>query len=132
VPFGYQIKARAVRSLVVAGAVTFGATYLSSFIGAAAVVSAGGSNAGQFGPLFAPVVGPFIAVGTTASTGPGTVWLVLDGLAQTGGVVMFIYGLAADEKYLRRASSGRASPLDVLSHPQVLVGGPKATLRWTM
>ena len=91
--------------------------WLSSLIAGGVGVA---NNGKGFAPLFVPVVGPFIAVGSTASTGAGTVWLVLDGLAQTGGVVLFAYGLAAQGEVprARRDFSGRATPLDVLAHPQ--------------
>jgi hypothetical protein len=128
-PRGYKIASRANRSYVVSGAVTFSAAWLSSLIAAGVEVASSGKG---FAPLFVPVVGPYVAVGTTASTGAGTVWLVLDGLAQTAGVVLFAYGVAADEKYLERATSARATPLDVLAHPQVGINGSGLTLRWKM
>jgi hypothetical protein len=131
VPHGYRIKARPVRSLVVAGSVTFGATYLASLLGAAAVV-AGSDDGKSFTPLFAPVVGPFITIGTAGSSGAGTLWLVLDGLVQTAGATMLVVGLAADEKFLERAASGEATPLESLAHPQVMMTPGGAALRWML
>lgn len=123
VPNGYQIKSRAVRSLVVAGSVTFGSTYLVSLLTASTVLAGSPSDGKQLTPLFAPVVGPFIAVGTAHSSGAGTLLLVLDGLAQTGGAAMLIVGLAAEEKYLQRSAAARL--------PEVRVGPGSASLRWS-
>jgi hypothetical protein len=47
-------------------------------------------------------------------------------------VVLFAYGLAAEEKVLKRESSDEARLLHVLAHPQVGIGGTGLTLRWTM
>jgi hypothetical protein len=129
VPQGYQVKTRPVRSLVIAGAVTFGSTYLVSLLTAATVLAAssGSSDAKDLAPLFAPVVGPFITIGTTHANGAGTLWLVLDGLAQTGGAVMLIYGLAAEEKFLQRSPQ---TALEVLTHPAVMVGPGSTSLKW--
>lgn len=125
VPPGYQLKTRAVRSMVIAGSVTFGATYLVSLLTASTVLAADSDDGKELAPLFAPVVGPFIAIGTAKAEGAGTLWLVLDGLAQTAGAVMLIYGLAADEKYLQRMPQGTA-----LFKPEVFVGPKSASLRW--
>jgi len=129
VPLGYQVKTRPVRALVIAGSVTFGVTYLLSLLTAATVLAANPDSSGSksLTPLFAPVVGPFITIGTVKADGAGSLWLVLDGLAQTAGAVMLIYSLAAEEKYLHRAPQTAA---ELLSHPMVLVGPGSTSLRW--
>lgn len=127
VPHGYQVKTRPVRSLVIAGAVTFGATYLVSLLTAATVLAANGADGKPLTPLFAPVVGPFITIGTVHADGAGSLWLVLDGLAQTAGAVMLVYGLAAEEKYLQRTPQTAA---EALLHPMVLVGPGSTSVRW--
>lgn len=124
VPPGYEIKTRAVRSMLIAGATTFGAPYLVSLI-SAAVIFASDSSGSQIAPLFAPIVGPFITIGTSRAGGPATFWLVVDGLAQTGGAIMFIYGLAAKEKFLKR------TPFESSSVPEVILGPSSGALRWT-
>jgi hypothetical protein len=131
VPSGYRLKTRPVRSLVITGSITFGATYLISLIVGATAVAQGGDNK-SFAALFAPVVGPFISIGTIGSSGAGTLWLVIDGLTQTAGAAMLITGLAVDEKFLQRAATGSVSPLEALAHPQLLVGPRSAALRWTL
>ena len=130
VPHGYQLKTRPVRSLEIAGSISFSVTYLTSILVAAPVLANDPTSGKPLAPLFAPVVGPFIAVGTAHSNGVGTLWLVLDGLVQTGGATMLILGLAAEEKYLQR-SAARLDPLDRIAHPDVLVGPGAASVRWT-
>jgi hypothetical protein len=131
VPPGYQLKTRPVRSAVISGAIIFGTTYVVSLLTATTVLSIGGDGTSQFAPLFVPVVGPFIAVGTTHSSGAGTLWLVLDGLTQAAGATVLIYGLAAEEKYLQYGTSAPHAALDVLTHPQVFMGPGSGAVRWT-
>ncbi len=93
--------------LAIGGGVTFGVTWLlSALVGAALSESFNDDdtieNDDTAWPLFIPVAGPFIGIGTMeASYGPGFI-LVLDGLAQTGGLAMFIAGLAAKKQMLVR------------------------------
>jgi len=89
--------------LVASGGVLFGATYLISFgMGAA---GAGCGNAflgmdcvprndvpGSDWPLFIPVVGPFVAMGTSQDR--PTYALALLGAGQIAGAAMFVSGLA--------------------------------------
>jgi hypothetical protein len=128
VPPGYQIKTRPVRSMVIAGSVTFGSTYLVSLLTAATVVASNSTDGVKLAPLFAPVIGPFITIGTTKSDGAGTLWLVLDGVAQTAGAVMLIYDLAAEEKFLQRTPPTAA---EILAHPQIFVGARSVAAKWT-
>jgi hypothetical protein len=130
VPYGYTLETRRVHSMIIAGAVTFSSTYVTSIIAAMSVLSGGSSNGSQLDPLFVPVFGPFITIGTAQARGAATVWLALDGLAQTGGLTMFVYGLVAREKYLQRKSHEASGALDVLARPEVVVGARAAGLRW--
>jgi hypothetical protein len=125
IPQGFSVRSRANRSLIIAGSITFGAPYIISVLVAATVVSADQNNGGQFAPLFAPVVGPFITIGTAHSEGAGTFWLVFDGLAQAGGVAMFIAGLTMEEKYLQR------TPIHASLKPEVIPNPGGMKLKWT-
>jgi hypothetical protein len=125
VPPGYQVKTRAMRSMVIAGAVTLGVPYLVSLLTASTVLADDSRQGGRIAALYAPIVGPFITVGTSRAEGAETFWLVLDGVAQTGGAVMLIYGLAAKEKYLQRETTPSASLA-----PEVILGPRAAALKW--
>lgn len=108
VPPGYRIETQANRGLIIGGTVTFGITYLLSiFVASIAVDGNGGS---EFGPLFIPVIGPFITIGTADSRDFGTFTLLLDGAAQAGGVAMFVAGMLTDRKYLIRNDVVTAQP----------------------
>jgi hypothetical protein len=119
VPSGYELRRRRVRSLILAGSLTFSSTYLASVIVAAVNSS--------LRLLLAPVIGPFVTIGTAHSDAAGTLWLALDGMAQTAGAVLFVHGIVARETYLQRTET---SALDVLAHPQVLIGPRAAVARW--
>jgi hypothetical protein len=125
IPQGFSVRSRANRSLIIAGSITFGAPYIISALIAATVVSADQNSGGDFAPLFAPVVGPFITIGTSHSEGAGTFWLVFDGLAQAGGVAMFIAGLTMEEKYLQR------TPIHASLKPEIIPNPGGMKLKWT-
>jgi hypothetical protein len=129
VPRGYDLKKRPVRSMVIAGAVTFGSTYVVSLLTSATILAADSHSGKPLAPLFVPIAGPFITIGTAKSDGAGTLWLVLDGVAQTAGAVMLIYGLVAEEKYLQRQPMTFA---EQLKKPELLVGPTSMGLRWTL
>ena len=125
IPQGFKVRSRANRALIIAGSITFGAPYLISALVAATIVSADSNDGGKFAPLFAPVVGPFITIGTAHAEGAATFWLIFDGLAQAGGVAMFIAGMTMEEKYLQR------TPVQASIKPEVLVNPGGMTLKWT-
>ncbi len=123
-PRGYRLESRPDPSLVVSGALSFGLTYLASVITGAVTLSSGSGNA----PLFVPVVGPYVTIGTAQASGAGAVWLILDGLAQTGGATIFVYSLITRERYLERKDRPQ---LHALVHPELFVGPGVGSLRWT-
>lgn len=118
VPAGYHAEQRARRGLVIAGAVTFGSMYLLS-----AMVAAIGADSHEMectyggttpscrdkgnpvAALWVPAIGPFIQMAKTDSS-TGNLFLAIDGLAQTGGVVMAVYGLASPKTVLVRNDLG--------------------------
>jgi hypothetical protein len=130
-PPGYHTESRARSGLVVGGAVMFGISYVLSVTGAVAG-SAGGST--EYNPLYIPVLGPFIALGSThtfeatndAGTQVGRVFgaigLIFDGLIQVTGASLIIVGVAA-----RRDVVVRDLPPEM---PEVSFGAGGATARW--
>ena len=126
IPPGYRVRTRARRGLAIAGAATFGGPYLVSLLVGATLVADAGKNSGQYAPLMIPIVGPFIATSTLSSQGAGTFWLVVDGIAQVGGVGLFVAGLAMDEKALVRGDVEARSSIV----PSVRVGPSSASAQW--
>lgn len=95
IPRGYRPVHRMRTGLVVAGAVTFGVTYLTTALVGAAVndISVAYGGTGRSAKLLIiPLVGPWTLLGSTISA-VGQFGLVLDGLVQAAGVGMFIAGL---------------------------------------
>ena len=109
IPPGYHVDTKIRKGLVIGGAVTFGVCYLFSALFASTLESANdalGSSNDDYVPLYIPVVGPFITIGSAQSEGAGTFLLVIDGIAQAGGLAMFIAGLAAPSSELVRNDIG--------------------------
>lgn len=133
IPPGYREDTRVRKGLVIGGAVTLGALWVVSVLTAGIAVSIeeaendlnGGLNPDSVGPedyypLFIPAVGPFITIATTESSGAGTAFLIIDGVAQSGGLAMLIAGLAAQETYIRPAPN--YGEIDVKFAPVVAPG----------
>jgi hypothetical protein len=99
IPAGYYKSTKIRTGLVVAGAVTFGSLYLITALTGALISDVGGGGDGKL--LLIPVAGPFCLLGAGAGA-TADLFLVLDGLAQAGGIAMFIAGLAAPRTVLKR------------------------------
>ena len=110
IPDGYRPEMRFRTGLIVAGATTFGSMYL--------ITALTGSFVNGDGPMFVPVVGPFIEVGQLHRdpfSGFAAFLLVFDGVAQTAGAAMLIGGLASKKHVLVRqdvaTTTVRVTPL---------------------
>jgi hypothetical protein len=100
VPPGYQPRTQIRTGLVVAGASIFGGVWLLNVLVASIAID---TNQGQAIPLFIPILGPFIAMGTFQSLQATDVFfLALDGLVQAGGAAMLIAGIAVPKHQLVR------------------------------
>ncbi len=97
-------------AFVVGGLVTFGLAYSAAAVtGAVKQDHCGVANANtsicrtETWPLYIPLAGPFIQIGTVQGTDKNTITalLVIDGVVQVAGVAMFIYGLAHRSELVR-------------------------------
>jgi len=82
------------KTLVWAGASLFTLTYLASAVGATTAYADDAGTASSRTLLWVPAVGPFIMMGSISGIGWDAL-LALDGLAQIGGLTLFVYGLAS-------------------------------------
>ena len=119
VPPGYHPEQRVRIGLAAGGGSLFLATYLITILGAAVAIELDKSQTGTSDAvLFVPVAGPFIR--TANNDALASVGLVIDGLAQLGGVVMFAVGMAAQKTVLVRNDIGKSR---VLPSPMLVPGG---------
>jgi hypothetical protein len=102
IPPGYHPTQRLRKGFIIAGAVTFGVLYLWSALGAAVDHDSGEDNADA---LYVPGIGPFIQMTKTTSA-TGNFFNVVDGLGQSAGLAMLIYGLASPRDILVRNDLG--------------------------
>lgn len=112
IPPGYTRDTKIRKGLVIAGAVTFGTMWLlTAAVGAVWMdyenrednsLIDDGIEPEEVGVLIIPVAGPFVAMGTLEPSVSGGMILALDGIAQAGGLAMFIIGLAAKKDVLIR------------------------------
>jgi hypothetical protein len=75
------------------GASVFALTYLGSSLAATTAFYTDSASSSYRTDLWVPFVGPFAQMASTSSAGLD-VLLALDGLAQLGGMAMFVYGVA--------------------------------------
>jgi hypothetical protein len=133
IPPGYAVTQRRRRSLIVAGAALFGASWLTSALTAATVVAGTNRHRSEVAPLFAPFAGPWITVATSRDARlddpdrrMNGVLLVVDGVAQLTGAALFLAGMVTREPVLTRTRQS----FDTAALPEILVGGRAAALRW--
>lgn len=98
VPPGYRPVERTRKGLVIGGSVLFGTLYFFSALAAAVDADHG---KGDLAALWAPGVGPFIQMAQTESA-TGKLFLAIDGLGQSAGLFMLIYGIASPKTVLVR------------------------------
>lgn len=111
IPQGYTRREKPRLGLIIGGAVTLGVSYLLSLM--AFVIddsvscvefdgSGGCDETSDLWPLAIPVAGPFLTIGTTDGEQDSLTILLLDGLAQVGGVVMLVLGVTSKKTVLVR------------------------------
>jgi hypothetical protein len=94
IPPGYVRQEKIRTGMVIGGSVTAASLWLLS--------SVVGSFSSDLTPLFIPVAGPFITIGTVDAQGVGKLLLVYSGLGQATGVGLWIAGLVAKKDVLVR------------------------------
>lgn len=133
IPPGYHLEQHGKKKLIVAGVAIFGGCYLASALAAGHTLSERYSDESTaLSALFIPVAGPFVTIGTTGldfSSEDDRVpilFLMIDGLAQTAGVVLAIAGLSASETAVLVRNDQEGASIA----PQIVVGARAAALRW--
>ncbi len=124
VPPGYYPYTRVRTGLVIGGAALFGTAYLESTLSAALLAdfsSFPGSTRTSVGALFVPGVGPFIEIGQSVGT-TLSLCFALDGLAQLGGMTMFVVGLAVPKTVLVHDEYGSSPRIQFSFAPIVAPG----------
>jgi hypothetical protein len=115
IPDGYHRSTRVRRGPIIGGAVTFGSLYLLSILAAASAQDSArseGSNSSPDAALYVPGIGPFIQmVSTTSAT--SNVVLAVDGLAQSAGIALLIYGLTSPRTILVRNDFAQAAVVPI-------------------
>lgn len=121
VPSGYRVATRTRSGLILAGGITFGASYVLSVFGAISARTSGRKAGDHAMALYAPVVGPFIAAANQKRNQDGVVGLmIVDGIAQVGGVGLFVTGLFWRQRLLvREPTVARLAPTVVVAPRQV-------------
>jgi hypothetical protein len=134
---GYKVIKKRRSALILAGALTLGAMWTGTAIWASFAVTytgdpyrenypQGGDGGLPYAPLFVPVVGPFIALGTDSTKelgGFGEYWLVMDGLVQVAGAAMLIAGLAASTHVLVPSVAVPGGAVSLVPTPVRFSGG---------
>jgi hypothetical protein len=113
VPDGYRPVQRTRTGAIVGGCVTLGVMWLISALVAAAAQDASTATGGTSNPdaaLYVPVVGPFIQMGGTGSA-LGNMVLLVDGLAQTAGFALLVYGVTTPRNVLVRADLAQGTQM---------------------
>jgi hypothetical protein len=136
IPPGYSKETKIRLGLVIGGAASFGGVYVLTMVAASIADSVVRDNDeircqstgllsstceqvptpeddDDFVPLFIPLVGPFITIGTAEASAGGAVPLILSGLGQTAGVAMLIAGLAARQTVLRRQGAKSEPAIEI-------------------
>ncbi|MBK8254095.1 MAG: hypothetical protein IPK82_15695 [Polyangiaceae bacterium] len=101
IPAGYVLGEQRRTKLAIAGASVFGGLWIASAIAGGFMEDSGRYNGNHGWPMYIPVIGPLITIGTANTSAAGTTPLVFDALGQGAGVVMFIIGMATTDKVLK-------------------------------
>jgi len=102
IPYGYHRETRARKGAIIGGALSFGIPYLYSALVASVGSDLAGSNGrNAVGDLYLPVFGPFAQM-THSDSATLNFVMLLDGIAQSVGAGLFVYGMASPRPVLVR------------------------------
>jgi hypothetical protein len=108
-----------VRSVLVpGGASLFALTYIASAYSATTSYESDSSKTTSRTAMWVPLVGPFVTLGSTRAAGSALL-LVLDGLAQAGGLSLFVYGILSSPPPAA-APRDRPSPVTLSLEPMMV------------
>lgn len=106
IPPNYEVDTKVRKGLVIAGSVTLGSLWAISALTGGIVGAARDADDKAHYPLYFPVAGPWVALGTLANDTAARVFLAIDGVGQTGAAAMFVAGIAAPKTILRLKETG--------------------------
>jgi hypothetical protein len=111
-PPGYHRSTRVRRGPIIGGSILFGITYTTTVLVAAGLRDSGNTS---YGWLYLPGIGPLIDLANSGSATAST-FLVLDGLAQSAGLALLIWGLTSPSPVLVRnqIDAPRVMPAPIL------------------
>jgi hypothetical protein len=128
-PPGYVKATRIRKGLVIAGAVTFGASWLATAAYGSYLINDrdprywerdNDEGARPEAVLYVPLVGPWIALGTVENDRRERAAFIAGGVVQAGGLAMLIAGVAAKQTVLVKTGDTEVGILPS-------VGGPNGT-----
>lgn len=114
IPQGYHLQSKVRGGLIGGGAGLLGGLWIISII-TGAIGNAGNNLVGseeRWTPMYIPIVGPFVTMGTAAPNlgGDGVALLAIDGIGQLGGAAMIVLGIAVPRKRLIRDATFEPLP----------------------
>lgn len=132
-PDGYDLRSTPNGRLIGFGVGMFSIGYVTAcFAGLVAVSDERSAEADDWYPLFIPVVGPFMGIGSLDASAAETGVLLADGLLQAGGLAAIIVG-AMDSRYklVRTQVGGKDGPtLEVVPTVGTRANGLAAHMRF--
>ncbi|MCA9620071.1 MAG: hypothetical protein KC731_13690 [Myxococcales bacterium] len=113
-PAGYEMVDEVNAALIGSGAGMLGAGWLTSVLVAVVATQVddiSSERASAWAPLYVPVAGPFVAIGTLDASAAGLGFLLADGILQVGGALGIILGITDTDTKLVRVGSVTIAPL---------------------
>ena len=118
-PEGYVLRSKVNGGAIAGGATLLGVMWLTSIVvGAVAAteeddqgIDGDGVESEDFAPMYVPIVGPFVTIGTVEPGSAGLGMLIVDGILQVSGAGLIVLGIV-DRDY--RVVRGEAASLQIV------------------